>query len=72
VVQSMVAAGLGVAMMPGLVLSFLCHHKVTGRALEPASRRHVSAYVLREHLEIPATARVLEELKTVAGNRVGC
>ncbi|RNF85591.1 LysR family transcriptional regulator [Streptomyces botrytidirepellens] len=72
VVQSMVASGLGVAMMPGLVLSFLCHSKVTGRALEPASRRHVSAYVLREHLEIPATARVLEELKTVAGNRVGC
>lgn len=72
VVQSMVAAGLGVAMMPGLVLSFLCHRKVTGRALDPASRRHVSAYVLREHLEIPATARVLEELKTVAGNRVGC
>ena len=54
VVQSMVAAGLGVAMMPGLVLSFLVHRKVTGRALDPASRRHVSAYVLREHLRVPA------------------
>ncbi len=72
VVQSMVASGLGVAMMPGLVLSFLCHQRVTGRALDPASRRRVSAYVLREHLEIPATARVLEELQTVAANRVGC
>ncbi|MDT0546857.1 MULTISPECIES: LysR family transcriptional regulator [Streptomyces] len=72
VIQSMVAAGLGVAMMPGLVLSFLCHQKVTGRALEPASRRHVSAYVLREHLRVPATEVVLEELKAVAANRVGC
>ncbi|WFB09237.1 LysR family transcriptional regulator [Streptomyces sp. LX-29] len=72
VVQSLVAEGLGVAMMPGLVLSFLCHRKVTGRVLDPASRRQVSAYVLREHLRIPATALVLEELQTVAARRVGC
>ncbi|WP_369217937.1 LysR substrate-binding domain-containing protein, partial [Streptomyces flavofungini] len=72
VVQSLVAEGLGVAMMPGLVLNFLCHRKVTGRALDPASRRQVSAYVLKDHLRIPATALVLEELKTVAANRVGC
>ncbi|MDG9705507.1 LysR family transcriptional regulator [Streptomyces sp. DH37] len=72
VVQSLVAEGLGIAMMPGLVLSFLVHRKVTGRALDPAARRQVSAYVLREHLRIPATALVLEELKAVAGNRVGC
>ncbi|WKX74240.1 LysR family transcriptional regulator [Streptomyces sp. XD-27] len=72
VVQSLVAEGLGVAMMPGLVLSFLCHRKVTGRALDPASRRQVSAYVLREHLRIPATALVLEQLKAVAENRMGC
>ncbi|KUJ64997.1 LysR family transcriptional regulator [Streptomyces albus subsp. albus] len=72
VVQSLVAEGLGVAMMPGLVLSFLCHTKVTGRALDPASRRQVSAYVLREHLRIPATALVLDELRAVAANRVGC
>jgi DNA-binding transcriptional LysR family regulator len=72
VVQSLVAEGLGIAMMPGLVLSFLVHRKVTGRSLDPAARRQVSAYVLREHLRIPATALVLEELKAVAGNRVGC
>ncbi|MDF4250901.1 MULTISPECIES: LysR family transcriptional regulator [unclassified Streptomyces] len=72
VVQSLVAEGLGVAMVPGLVLSFLVHRKVTGRALDPASRRQVSAYVLREHLEIPATARVLAALRTVAERRVGC
>lgn len=72
VVQSLVAEGLGVAMMPGLVLSFLRHEKITGRALDPASRRQVSAYVLREHLRVPATALVLDELRAVAGRRVGC
>ncbi|MFI0977122.1 LysR substrate-binding domain-containing protein [Streptomyces sp. NPDC021093] len=72
VVQSLVAEGLGIAMMPGLVLNFLRHEKVTGRALAPASKRQVSAYVLREHLRIPATALVLDELRTVAANKVGC
>ncbi|GAA4682059.1 LysR family transcriptional regulator [Streptomyces chumphonensis] len=72
VVQSLVAEGLGIAMMPGLVLSFLVHRKVVGRALDPASRRQISAYVLREHLEVPATALVLDELRSVAANRVGC
>ncbi|MFH0241051.1 LysR family transcriptional regulator [Streptomyces sp. HK10] len=72
VVQSLVAEGLGIAMMPGLVLSFLVHRKVTGRALDPAARRQVSAYVLREHLRIPATALVLQELQAVAANRTGC
>ncbi|MEU1671283.1 LysR family transcriptional regulator [Streptomyces roseifaciens] len=72
VVQSLVAEGLGIAMMPGLVLSFMRHDRITGRALDPASRRKVSAYVLRDHLRIPATALVLEELKAVAARRVGC
>ncbi|MBA0049563.1 LysR family transcriptional regulator [Streptomyces sp. AJS327] len=72
VVQSLVAEGLGIAMMPGLVLSFLAHRKIAGRPLDPASRRQVSAYVLAEHLEIPATALVLDELKTVAAHRQGC
>lgn len=72
VMQNLVAGGLGVAMMPGLVLSLLAERKVAGRALDPASRRQVSAYVLREHLDVPATALVLDELRTAAANRVGC
>ncbi|WP_138903171.1 LysR family transcriptional regulator [Streptomyces albidochromogenes] len=72
VVQSLVAEGLGVAMMPGLVLNFLRHPKVAGRASQPASRRRISAYVLREHLRIPATTAVLGELRTVAANKIGC
>lgn len=72
VIQSLVAAGLGIAMVPALVLSFLCHGKVTGRMLEPHTRRQVSAYVLREHLRIPATALVLGEFEAVAAARTGC
>jgi DNA-binding transcriptional LysR family regulator len=72
VVQSLVAEGLGIAMMPGLVLSCLSDTKVAGRSLDPASRRQVSAYVLREHLQIPATRLVLEALQAAAGRRVGC
>ncbi|RSS61339.1 LysR family transcriptional regulator [Streptomyces sp. WAC06614] len=72
VVQSLVAQGLGVAMMPALVLPSLSLSRVCGRALEPAARRHISAYVYRDHLRIPATAVVLAELQQAASRRVGC
>ncbi|MEW2634578.1 LysR substrate-binding domain-containing protein [Streptomyces sp. NPDC048389] len=71
-VQSLVAEGLGIAMIPALVLNFMRHAKVTGRPLQPSSRRKISAYVLREHLHVPATALVLDELRTVAANKNGC
>ncbi|MFJ8076876.1 LysR family transcriptional regulator [Streptomyces sp. NPDC096176] len=71
-VQSLVAEGLGIAMIPSLVLNFMRHAKVAGRPLQPASRRKISAYVLREHLRIPATALVLDELRAVAANKTGC
>ncbi|MGW6912351.1 LysR family transcriptional regulator [Kitasatospora sp. NPDC054939] len=71
-VQSLVAAGVGIALMPALVLSFMCHRKVTGRAVEPHLRRQVSAYVLREHHRIPATALVLDQLRSAAAARLGC
>jgi DNA-binding transcriptional LysR family regulator len=70
--QSLVAAGVGLAVAPSLVLSFLCHGKVTGRTLEPHVRRQVSAYVLRGHLPLPATAVVLAELQAAGASRVGC
>ncbi|MFI9276007.1 LysR family transcriptional regulator [Kitasatospora sp. NPDC052896] len=70
--QSLVAAGVGLAVAPSLVLSFLNHRKVTGRTLEPHVRRQVSAYVLREHLALPATGLVLDGLRSAAATRVGC
>ncbi|MCS0635842.1 LysR family transcriptional regulator [Streptomyces sp. LP05-1] len=72
VMQSLVAAGVGIAVVPALVLSFLCHSKVTGRILEPHTRRQVYAYVLRDHLRIPATALMLDEIRAAAENKVGC
>ncbi|MGH8877273.1 MAG: LysR family transcriptional regulator [Stackebrandtia sp.] len=72
VVQSLVAKGLGIAMMPGLVFDFLRHRRITVRPLEPASRRQVYAYLLREHRKIPATTLLVDELKLAAANRVGC
>ncbi|MEU1625070.1 LysR family transcriptional regulator [Streptomyces sp. NPDC020096] len=71
-VQSLVAVGAGIALMPALVLSFLCHDKVTGRAVVPHIRRKVSAYVLREHLRVPATKVVLNALTSAAAARSGC
>ncbi len=72
VTQSLVAEGLGVAVVPSLVLSFLRLDRVAGRALQPALRRRISAYVLREHLRIPATALVVDTVREVAERRVGC
>ncbi|GFH39000.1 LysR family transcriptional regulator [Streptomyces pacificus] len=72
VMQSLVASGVGIAMVPQLVLSFLCHGKVTGRIVEPHTRRRVGAYVLREQLRVPAVALVLGRLVAVAQRRVGC
>ncbi|WP_371495770.1 LysR family transcriptional regulator [Kitasatospora sp. NBC_00374] len=71
-VQSLVAAGVGIALMPSLVLAFMCHQKVTGRLVEPHQFRRVSAYVLREHMRVPATAVVVEELRRAAAARAGC
>ncbi|MFE6554850.1 LysR family transcriptional regulator [Streptomyces sp. NPDC057746] len=64
--QSLVAAGVGIAVAPSLVLSFLNHRQVTGRQLEPHIRRQISAYVLREHLPLPATELVLDALRAAA------
>ncbi|WP_424212728.1 LysR family transcriptional regulator [Streptomyces sp. BI20] len=72
VVQSLVAQGLGVAMMPAMVLPSLALTKVCGRVLQPSARRHISAYAHADHLRIPATAAVLEALRRAAANRVGC
>ncbi|MBB1255925.1 LysR family transcriptional regulator [Streptomyces sp. OF3] len=71
-VQSLVAEGLGIALMPSLVLNFLRHQDVVGRPLAPPSRRHIAAYVLREHLRVPATSLVLDTLRRTADNKVGC
>ncbi|MEU2282494.1 LysR family transcriptional regulator [Streptomyces sp. NPDC013178] len=70
--QSLVAAGVGVAVAPSLVLSFLNHRQVVGRAIEPNVRRRISAQVLREHLPLPAIELVLQGLRSATAVRSGC
>ncbi|MDA3645780.1 LysR substrate-binding domain-containing protein [Saccharopolyspora indica] len=64
-VQGLVAAGIGIALMPGLVLSFLRHPEVISRRVRKLDDRRVSAYVLRDHHRIPATALMLETFRQV-------
>lgn len=64
--QSLVVAGIGVAVMPSLVLSFLHHPQLVARPLRPAAHRTVSAYTLTDYLHIPATATMLEALREVS------
>jgi len=63
-VQSLVVAGVGVAVMPGLVLSFLRHPKVVVRPLTTEVRRSVSAYTLPDYARLPATALVMDVLRS--------
>ncbi|CAL99697.1 DNA-binding transcriptional LysR family regulator [Saccharopolyspora erythraea NRRL 2338] len=64
-VQSLVAAGTGIALMPRLVLSFLKHPRIVGRRVRRVHHRSISAYVLRDHRRIPATALMLETFRRV-------
>lgn len=67
-VQSLVLAGVGVASMPGLVLSFLRHPKVIDKLLLPEARRQVVAYTLPAYTDIPATALMLATLRKVSAS----
>ncbi len=71
-VQSLVAAGVGVALMPALVLSFLRHPNVQGRVLAGRPTRRVSAFVLADRLRVPAIELVLAELEAAAAAGIGC
>lgn len=66
-VQSLVATGSGIALMPGLVLSFLRHPKIVGRRVKPSIPRQVTVYTLRDYVDVPATALLLDKLRDVAG-----
>lgn len=68
VVQSLVVAGVGVASMPGLVLSFMRHPQLVDVLLRPESRRRVVAYTLPAYEQIPAVALLLESLQTVSAS----
>jgi DNA-binding transcriptional LysR family regulator len=66
--QSLVVAGMGLAVMPSLVLSFLRHPRLVARPLRPATHRSVAAYTLTDYLHVPATARMLQALREAAAD----
>lgn len=65
-VLGLVAAGLGVALIPGLVLRTAHHHDVVTRPLTPASRREVFAVTTPDLLRVPAVAATISALRHAA------
>jgi DNA-binding transcriptional LysR family regulator len=66
-VQALVAAGLGVTVLPGLALA--AHHHPGVRTVElPATSRHVYTAVYGDPPDPPGTTALLDQLRTVAGS----
>ncbi|WP_075733298.1 LysR family transcriptional regulator [Streptomyces acidiscabies] len=65
-VVGLVAAGLGVAVLPRLALESVRPRGVRTLALEPAVRREVVALTLPDLARVPAVAVTLEELERAA------
>ncbi|MGD0373919.1 MAG: LysR family transcriptional regulator [Streptosporangiaceae bacterium] len=64
-VQALVAAGLGVATLPGLALQAARHPGICTTPL-PGARRHVFAMTYGEPPDPPATVRLIEVLASTA------
>ncbi|MFI6759309.1 LysR family transcriptional regulator [Micromonospora sp. NPDC050417] len=64
--QGLVAAGLGVALLPSLVLAFLQHPDVVPVRVEPVLRRTVSAYTWPDLARTSAITAMLEALRSAA------
>lgn len=62
-VLGLVAAGLGVALVPGLVLESVRHEHVVVRPVVPASRRQVFAVTTPDLMRVPAVAALLRALQ---------
>lgn len=65
-VLGLVGAGLGVALIPGLVLQTTTHHEVVMRTLSPPSRRSVIAVTTPDLHRVPAVAALVAALRRAA------
>jgi DNA-binding transcriptional LysR family regulator len=65
-VLGLVAAGLGVALIPGLALRTVTHDDVLTRPLSPPSRRSVSAVTTTDLHRVPAVAALVAALREAA------
>lgn len=68
-VLGLVAAGLGVALVPDLILSAAKHDHVATLSLEPASRRQILAVTTPDLARVPAVAAAISALRETAGQR---
>lgn len=68
-VVGLVAAGLGVAVVPKLALASVRARGVRALALEPAVRREVVALTLPDLARVPTVAVALTELERAAGQQ---
>jgi DNA-binding transcriptional LysR family regulator len=64
--QSLVAAGLGVALVPHMVLSFLRHPDIAAIPVAPVTWRRVAAFTWPDLARVDAVALTLSALRKVA------
>lgn len=65
--QALVAAGLGVTLLPGLALRAARHRGITATPL-PGSHRHILAVTYGQPPDPPASVRLIEALRHVASS----
>jgi DNA-binding transcriptional LysR family regulator len=64
--QSLVASGLGVALVPSMVMAFLRHPEVVALPVEPVTWRHIAAYTWPDLARVEAVRKTLSALVSVA------
>lgn len=67
-VQGLVAAGLGVALIPDLIARTVFNPEVVIRPVTPASRREIVAVTTTDLQRVPAVSAALDALSDVAGS----
>ncbi len=70
-VMGLVAEGLGVALIPDLILRTVQHPDVVAMAIEPASRRCIQAVTTPDLQRVPAVAALLDALAESAQAQPG-
>jgi DNA-binding transcriptional LysR family regulator len=69
--QSLVAAGLGVTLVPRLVSSFVRHPRVVAMPVTPAMWRHVAAYTWPDLQKVAAIRDTIAALRSVSDGVTG-
>ena len=64
--QSLVAAGLGVALVPSMVMAFLRHPEVVALPVEPVMWRRISAYTWPDLARVESIRKTVSALASVA------